>query len=215
MIVIQTARRDELVGQIGGDHPHRWFEDDDFNHRDRVIPMIVPAPSWARWSDPAVPARPARSSTLARTKISQSRSQPCMIKSFSRMAFSLFIDLSPSQNEAVHNLINLHLFPQCILRLGQFDHCEFCDAEVVWERTGNPYASGMDPITYRYSIDGPGFSLCLLAIWSDEDQATADVHVVVMSPDRDEAREALRDWLASIVDAKMPPRDLFRKSRRH
>ena len=121
----------------------------------------------------------------------------------------------PFQREAVHNLINLHLFPECVLRLGQFDHCEFLGTDIVWERTGNLYASGRDAVTYRYSIDGPGFSLCVLAIWSDEDQATADVHVVATFPDRDEARKALRDWLVSAANTRMPPRDLFATSRHH
>ena len=123
----------------------------------------------------------------------------------------MFIDLPPLRYEAVHNLINLHLFPECVLRLGQFDYCEFLGTHVVWERTGKLYAAGRDAITYRYIIDGPGVTLCLLAVWSDEDQATADVHVVATSPDG----EALNDWLASAVDAKMRPRDLFRASRHH
>ncbi len=138
-----------------------------------------------------------------------------MIKPSPDGTVSLFIDLPPLQREAVHDPINLHLLPQCVLRLGQFNHHEFLGADVVWERNGNLYASGRDAITYRYSIDGPGFSLRLLAIWGDEDQATADVHVVATSPNSDDARQALDDWLASTVNTRMPPRDLFGKPRRH
>ena len=121
---------------------------------------------------------------------------------------SVFIDLPPAQHEAVHNLINLHLFPEQHLRLGQSDRYEFYDAEIVLERTGNMYSSGKDAITYRYCIDGPRFELCLLAVWSDQDQATADVHVVAISPEDEEA-ESFYEWLLRVVTARMSPRDLF------
>ena len=121
----------------------------------------------------------------------------------------LLTDLGFAQREALHDLINLHLYPQCTLRLGQSDRLAFAGADIVLERTGNPYSSGKDALTYRYCLDGPGFRLNLLAIWDDPDQATADVHVVAVSPDDDEAARALQDWLAIVLTARMLPRDLF------
>ena len=121
----------------------------------------------------------------------------------------MFVSLSPSLMEAVHNLINLHLLPDCALRAGQCDRAIFCDVEIVWQRVGNVWSSGRDAITYKYFIDGPGFSLYLVAIWPDPNQATADVHVGAVTPDNDDAREALEGWLASVFNARVPPRDLF------
>ena len=119
------------------------------------------------------------------------------------------INLGPAQNEAIHNLINLYLYPQCTFRLGQIDRFALAGADIVLERTGNPYSSGKDALTYRYAVDGPGFSLCLLAIWDDPDQATADVRVVAVSPDDDAAVKALEAWLTAVTTARMLPRDLF------
>ena len=121
----------------------------------------------------------------------------------------MFIALALPLMEAIHNLINLHLLPESALRAGQSDRTTFRGADVVWERTGNMYSSGRDAVTYRYNIDGPGFSACLLAVWPDQDHATADVHVVAITPGDDDAQEAFGQWLASVVNAKMPPRDLF------
>ena len=119
------------------------------------------------------------------------------------------INLGPAQNEAIHNLINLHLYPQCPLRLGQMDRLALAGADIVLERTGNLYSSGKDALTYRYAVDGPGFSLCLLASWDDPDQATADVRVGAVSPDDDAAVKALEAWLTAVTTARMLPRDLF------
>ena len=119
------------------------------------------------------------------------------------------INLSLAQSEAIHDLIDLHLYPQCTLRLGQIDRFVLAGADIVLERTGNLYSSGKDALTYRYAIDGPGFSVCLLAIWDDPDQATADVRVVPVSPDDDAAVEALQAWLTAVTTARMLPRDLF------
>ena len=117
-------------------------------------------------------------------------------------------NLAFAHHEAIHDLINLHLYPQCTFRLGQSDRYPFAGADIVLERTGNPYSSGKDALTYRYAVDGCGFGLSLLAIWDDLDQATADVRVLAMSPDDEAAAEALREWLA-VVTANMLPRDLF------
>ena len=125
----------------------------------------------------------------------------------------MFIDWPPTEREAVHNLINLHLYPEFVLRLGQPERYQFREADIVLERTGNLYSSGKDALTYRYNIDAPGFSLCLLATWNDPDQATADVYVAAITPDSDEAREAAYEWLNSVVNARMPPRDLFANMR--
>ncbi len=116
------------------------------------------------------------------------------------------LDLEPSTRATVHDLINLHLFPEYRLQLGQFDHCSFCDAEVVWERTGNLYSYDHNAITYCYNIDGPGFALRVLAIWT-EDDATADIEVLAISPDNEGARKALCDWLAQTVTGSWAPRD--------
>ena len=118
-------------------------------------------------------------------------------------------NIGPAQHEPIHDLINLHLYPQCTLKLGQTDRFALAGADIVLERTGNPYSSGKDALTYRYAVDGPGFSLCLLAIWDDLDQATADVRVVAVSPDDDAAVEALQAWLTAVTMARMLPRDLF------
>ena len=108
------------------------------------------------------------------------------------------LDLELSTSAAVHDLINLHLFPEYRLQLGQFDHCSFCDAEVVWERTGNLYSCSQNAITYCYYIDGPDFALRTIAIWTDN-QSTADIKVVAVTPDNEGARKALRDWLTRTV----------------
>ena len=118
-------------------------------------------------------------------------------------------DLALAQHEAIHDLINLHLYPQCTLRLGQSDRYTYAGADIVLERTGNPYRSGKDALTYRYAVDGRGFSLCLLATWDDLDQATADVRVVAVSPGDDAAADALSQWLIAVTTARMLPRDLF------
>ena len=115
-------------------------------------------------------------------------------------------DLTLAHLEAVHDLINLHIYPQCTLRLGQSDRYPFAGADIVLERTGNPYGLGKDAVTYRYAVDGCGFGLSLLATWDDLDQATADVRVVAVSPNDDAAVEALQEWLA-VVTANMLPRD--------
>ena len=122
----------------------------------------------------------------------------------------MFICLPLSQHEAVHNLVTLHIYPEQALRIGQSDRSVFRNAEIAWERTGNLYSSGPDAVTYRYCIDAPGFNACLLAVWPDQDHATADVHVVAITPNGEDAHEAFAQWLMSVVDAKMPPRDLFR-----
>ena len=114
-----------------------------------------------------------------------------------------------AQREATHDLINLHLYPQCTLRLGQSDRYPFAGADIVLERTGNPYSFGKDAVTYRYNVDGSGFVVNLLAIWADPDQATADVHVVAISPNNEAAVAALQEWLTAVVTARMLPRDLF------
>ena len=118
----------------------------------------------------------------------------------------MFYEVDISTHEAIHNLINLHLFPDCHLQLGQYDHCRFHDADAVWERTGNLYSSGRNAVTYCYNIDGPGFALCLLAIWA-EDQATAEIKVVSVGPFDEVALEALRDWLASSVTGRRRARN--------
>ena len=121
----------------------------------------------------------------------------------------MFIDLSASIHEALHNLVNLYLIPDCLLRLGQSDRCSFRGADVVMERTGNLYSSGRDAVTYRYNMVGSGFNACLLVIWRDPDEATASVHVLALTPDHNDTREALEEWLASVVNGRMPPRNLF------
>ena len=116
------------------------------------------------------------------------------------------LDLESSIRETVHDLINLHLFPEYRLQLGQFDHCCFCGAEVVWERTGNLYSYGHNAITYRYNIDGPGFALRVLAIWTKDD-ATADIEVLAIYPDNEVIRETLRDWLTRAATGSWAAHD--------
>ena len=118
----------------------------------------------------------------------------------------MFYQLDFDSNEAIHNLINLHLFPDCRLRLSQYDHCRFHGADVVWERTGSPYVYGQDALTYCYNIDGPGFSICLLATWG-QDQGSAKIDVVSISPSGEVAEEALQVWLAQVVTGRRPPRN--------
>ena len=118
----------------------------------------------------------------------------------------MFYEVDISMHEAIHNLINLHLFPDCHLRLGQYDHCRFHDADVVWERTGSPYAYGRDVLTYFYTVDGPGFSVCLYATWG-QDQGSAKIDVVSISPNDEVAEEALQVWLARVVTGRRPPRN--------
>ena len=121
----------------------------------------------------------------------------------------MFIAVEFDLRESIHNLINIHLYPECTYRLGQPERYSFMDANVVFERIGNLYSYGQDAVTYRYNIDGPGFELCLLAIYNEPDQATADVRVAAITSDSEETREALRKWLVAIVNAQMQPRDMF------
>lgn len=125
---------------------------------------------------------------------------------FNRKPF-VFYQADITIQESIHNLINLHLFPEHHLRLGQYDYCHFLNrVDVVWERIGSPYQYGRDALTYCYNIDGPGFSVCLLATWG-EDQGTAKIDVVSISPDDEVAVEALQVWLTQVVTGRRPPRN--------
>lgn len=118
----------------------------------------------------------------------------------------MFYKVNFSCNEAIHDLINLHLLPENHMNLGGYDHRRFHDAVVVWERTGSPYRYGRDVLTYCYNIDGPGFSVCLLATWG-EDQGSAKIDVVAITPSDEVAEEALQVWLARVVTGRRPPRN--------
>lgn len=121
----------------------------------------------------------------------------------------MFIATDLTTAEHIHNIINLRLFPECALRLGQSDHYAFRDARVVVERIGNPFHAGWEARSYRYHLAGPGFAAALMAIWSDEDATTASVQLISISPDDEASREAFREWLVENVDAKRPPPDSF------
>lgn len=122
---------------------------------------------------------------------------------------NIFIHPEISIYEAVHNLINLHLFPTCCLHLGQYEENEFVGAKIVWARTGNPFGYGKDAYTYHYRIIEDGFDVQLQAVWADADSATATVNVVAITPDDEDARVALRNWLALAVTGKRPLREAF------
>ena len=47
-----------------------------------------------------------------------------------------------AKQEAFHDLINLHLYLRVELFRGQTDRYQFFDADIVVERTGNPYQWG-------------------------------------------------------------------------
>ena len=121
----------------------------------------------------------------------------------------MFILDDPHFNELTHNIVNLHLYPANIFRLGQHLRYSFRDAEIVLERIGNRHGLGKDPLTYRLDIDGPGFTLGLIAVWNDADQATADVIVCSASPLDADGRAAIVTWCEETLAAHTPPRDNY------
>ena len=112
-------------------------------------------------------------------------------------------------NEVAHNFVNLHLYPAKIFRLGQHLRYSFRDAEIILERIGNRYGLGKDALTYRLDIDGPGFTLGLIAVWDDPDQATADVIVCSATPLDEDGRAAIVTWCEETLAAHTPPRDNY------
>ena len=116
-----------------------------------------------------------------------------------------------AQQERFHDLINLHLYLQVELFRGQTDRYRFLDADIEIARTGNPFQWGTSASTYSYSIDGPGFALCLRAVYPEPDDATAAVSLLSITPDTDHAREACDAWVGAVLDSKVPPRDLYQE----
>lgn len=114
-----------------------------------------------------------------------------------------------AQQERFHDLLNLHLYLQVELLRGQTDCYRLLDAHIEVARTGNPYQWGTQASTYVYSIDGPGFALCLRAVYPEPDDATAAVSVLSIMPDTDHARAACDVWVSTVLDAKVLPRDLY------
>ena len=115
----------------------------------------------------------------------------------------------PFLNQLAHNIVNAKLYPERIYRLAQTNSYSFRDAKIVLERIGNSHGLGKDPLSYRIDIDGHSFTLGLIAVWDDVDEATADVSIVSATPFDEDGRADIVAWLEGAVNAKTPPRDNY------
>lgn len=108
-----------------------------------------------------------------------------------------------------HDLINLRVYPVDIQLLGEAQDFNICDGKIVCEVTGNRHDAPQGARTYRYNIDGPGFSAQFWAMRNDEDEPTAHLidPLLTVSPNDEDAQESFARWLSLANTSAATPRD--------
>ena len=101
---------------------------------------------------------------------------------------------------AAHDFINTEVFPAFIYRLGQSETLKVRNTDVDYCRTGNLFQDGMNALSYKYRFKSPKFDAIFRAVWKDEDQATASVTLLAISPDTEEAKSAMITWMSRDED---------------